>query len=258
MVRENLGDDMETIIKDEKFFVDFMQDAPEPTGEEDDEGVPETPKIYEPVKDWDEVIERLKGFLEQYNEMVRGNSMDLVFFPDAIKNLLKISRIIRNPGGNMILVGVGGSGKQSLCKLASFIAGYRTFQITLTRTYNISNFTEDLKNLFRTTGISGTGTTFLFTDQDIKEESFLESINNILAGGMISAMFSKEELSEIVAELIPVMKRECPKVQPTADNVVQRFLDRIKNNLHIVLCFSPVGEKFRSRALKFPGLISSP
>ena len=256
LVRENLGDDMEAIIKDEKFFVDFMQDAPEPTGEEDDEGVPETPKIYEPVKDWDEVIERLKGFLEQYNEMVRGNSMDLVFFPDAIKNLLKISRIIRNPGGNMILVGVGGSGKQSLCKLASFIAGYRTFQITLTRTYNISNFTEDLKNLFRTTGISGTGTTFLFTDQDIKEESFLESINNILAGGMISAMFSKEELSEIVAELIPVMKRECPKVQPTADNVVQWFLDRIKNNLHIVLCFSPVGEKFRSRALKFPGLIS--
>ena len=24
-----------------------------------------------------------------------------------------------------------------------------------------------------------------------------------------------------------------------------RFLDRIKTNLHIVLCFSPVGEKFR-------------
>ena len=121
LTRENLGDDMEVVTKDVKYFTDFMQDAPEPTGEEDDEGTPETPKIYEPVKNWDEVIERLQNFLEQYNEMVRGNSMDLVFFPDAIKNLIKISRIIRNPGGNMILVGVGGSGKQSLTKLNTYL-----------------------------------------------------------------------------------------------------------------------------------------
>ena len=163
IVQEELGEKLEKTARDVKYFVDFMQDAPEPTGEEEDEGNQETPKIYEAIGSWDDVIERLTGFLEQYNEILRGATMDLVFFPDAIIN----------PGGNMMLVGVGGSGKQSLTKLASFIAGYRTFQITLTRTYNATNFLDDLKALFRTTGTTGTGTTFLFTDQDIKEESFL-------------------------------------------------------------------------------------
>jgi len=69
-------------------------------------------------------------------------------------------------------------------------------------------------------------------------------------------LFARDEMDEILNELITVMKKEYPRRPPTVENLNAYFLSRTRQNLHVVLCFSPVGEKFRSRALKFPGLIS--
>lgn len=71
--------------------------------------------------------------MHEYNEKYRGPQ--LVLFEDALDHLTRIQRIVRMNRGHGLLVGVGGSGKQSLARLASFAAGCTVFEITLSRGY---------------------------------------------------------------------------------------------------------------------------
>jgi dynein heavy chain len=88
--------------------------------------------------------------------------MKLVLFLDACEHICRISRVLRQ--GNALLLGVGGSGRQSLAKMATFIAYYRLFQIEVIKTYNMRAWREDIKKVLMMAGVENKGVTFLFVD----------------------------------------------------------------------------------------------
>jgi dynein heavy chain len=59
-----------------------------------------------------------------------------VFFKETILHILKISRILFQPRGNAMLIGVGGSGKQSLSKISAYISSCCIFQLEMGKNYN--------------------------------------------------------------------------------------------------------------------------
>ena len=56
----------------------------------------------------------------------------------------------------------------------------------------------------------------------------------------MSGLFARDEIDEICNELIAPMKKEHPKRAHTNENLYEYFFQRVRTNLHLVLCFSPV------------------
>ncbi|KAK9865923.1 hypothetical protein WJX84_001850 [Apatococcus fuscideae] len=255
LCKQNFQGDLLKQVDEPLYFVDFLR---EPVVDADTGEVIEAhPSYYEAVPGGlPDIRSRVEKLQVKYNEETKGSKLSLVLFADALAHLMRISRVISMDRASALLVGVGGSGKQSLSRLAAYIAGAYTFQITITKTYNNTNLFEDIKALYRMAGVKGQRVAFIFSDAEVKDEGFLEYINQILMTGEVAGLFAKDELDSIVNDVRPAMKLQSPGTPDTYDNLYNFFLARVRDQLHVILCFSPVGEHFARRARQFPGLIN--
>jgi MoxR-like ATPase len=246
LIHDNFPNETKHALADPILFGDYRQINSEVDSEV---------RMYEDLGEYSTIKGIFNEVLANYNEE-QDKNLNLVLFQDALEHVTRIHRIIRMPRGNALLVGVGGSGKQSLAKLACYASGYRVYQISLQRVYGEDQFKEDLKQLYHVLGADkgGSPVVFLFTDAHVKHESFLEMINNMLTSGMVPALFTEEER----LPLIDSVREECRAkgIMINRESCWNFFVNKCVDNLHVVLSMSP-GETLRRRCRNFPGLVNN-
>ncbi|VDM33429.1 unnamed protein product [Hydatigera taeniaeformis] len=272
------GEGMNAVLNQKVSFCDFIRPDEESddskSGEISTESLIVSTKHYEPVFDIEALRQRLMKFLEMMNAENRGTPLKVVLFNHIIGHIVRACRALRSDRGNILMVGVGGSGKDTTIKLAAYVCGYRLFTINTRRyffcgsstselfvvclcsVYTVMNLLEDIKMIYRRAGMEGKGIVFQFNDANIKDEIFLDHINNILMGGMVETYFNREELDEAGNSIITTYRRENPRQSCEGRQLIDFFLSRARRHMHIALLFSPIGERFRARALAFPGLVA--
>uniref|UniRef100_A0A803V8E2 Dynein axonemal heavy chain 17 n=1 Tax=Ficedula albicollis TaxID=59894 RepID=A0A803V8E2_FICAL len=205
---------------------------------------------YRPVPSWEELNQILVEALDSYNEV--NAAMNLVLFEDAMCHVCRISRILEAPRGHALLVGVGGSGKQSLTRLAAFISNLETFQITLRKGYGLPDLKADLASLYLKAGLKGVGSVFLLSDAQLADEQFLVLVNDFLASGEIPDLFPDDEVENIISSVRNEVRAR--GLLDSRENCWSFFIERVRRRLKVVLCLSPVGPRLRLCSRRFPAL----
>uniref|UniRef100_A0A673A977 Dynein axonemal heavy chain 12 n=1 Tax=Sphaeramia orbicularis TaxID=375764 RepID=A0A673A977_9TELE len=216
---------------------------------EDDE------RLYAEVPSVESFSEVVSSCLEEYNQMHK-NRMNLVIFRYVLEHLSRISRVLKQPGGNALLVGVGGSGRQSITRLATSMAHMTIFQPEISKNYGMTEWRDDVKMLLKNAGVKGQKTVFLLTDSQIKDEAFLEDVDSVLNTGEVPNLFAVDEKQEIMEAVRPIAQAGNKHLELSPLTLFAFFVARCRENLHIVVAFSPIGDAFRNRLRQFPSLIN--
>ncbi|XP_062316503.1 dynein axonemal heavy chain 12 [Osmerus eperlanus] len=247
LVFEHLKQDKKTLCEENMcnlLFGDYMN----PDLEDDERLYAEVPSM----EMFGQVVELC---LDEYNQ-THKNRMNLVIFRYVLEHLSRISRVLKQPGGNALLVGVGGSGRQSITRLATSMAKMTLFQPEISKSYGMNEWRDDLKLLFKNAGVKGQKTVFLLTDAQIKEEAFLEDVDSVLNTGEVPNLFAVDEKQEIIEAVRPIAQAGNKSVEFSPLALFAFFVTRCRANLHIVVAFSPIGDAFRNRLRQFPSLIN--
>eukprot|EP00760_Papus_ankaliazontas_P032316 PhM_4_TR5746/c0_g1_i1/m.34437/K10408/DNAH; dynein heavy chain, axonemal len=204
------------------------------------------------VPNYAELRHVLQDALLTYND--KYPPMDLILFEQAEKVIAQISNALSMPGGHALVVGVGGSGKRSLSRLAAHFAGLDLFHVHITSSYSQQDFVTEMSELLMSVGLKEKAVAWILPDTDVVMECVLDFLHVFLSEGDVSRYMVPDDIVE-VEHVMEKRLRSLGHPDYTDRQLCWRmFLHRIHKYFHVVVCSSG-GATLRTWTREYPSLL---
>lgn len=177
-------------------FTDIMGEAPDVTDRE-----------YVEQKDLNLIRKKVELELEEYN-LTKKDSMNISIFDFAVIQVLKICRILRLDKSHGVLIGLGGSGRQTLVKLSSYIMGQQTVSVEVHKNYNADKWRTDIKKILADASLTNKCSNLVITETQSNNLYLMQDIDSMLNLGEIPNLYDTEEFIKFLDKLKEKAKKE--------------------------------------------------
>ncbi|XP_077659064.1 dynein axonemal heavy chain 14 [Urocitellus parryii] len=234
----------ENLMNDPTVFVDFL-----------DINKTLKKKIYQNTNDYDKLASILKEFQMKLGSTSLEIPHPMVFFKEAIEHVIRATRVLRQPGSHMLLIGTDGCGKQTCATLACYVAEHKLYRVPVSRNYAYTEFKEVLKKVFLQTGLEGNATVLMVSNLSLEHKLLLEDLSYTVSSGKIPNLFENEELDSIAMRIRSLAEQS--GYVDDRQSLLAFFQKRIYKYLHIFIIMNPAGPNLRQNCRAYPSMISS-
>jgi len=145
--------------------------------------------------------------LEEYNA-TKKDTMAISIFDFAVLQILKICRILKLDKSHGLLLGLGGSGRQTLTKLSSYMMGQQLVTLEVSKGYNQEKWRTDIKKILSDASTTNKCSTLVITEAQSNNVYLMQDIDSMLNLGEIPNLYEHEEFVKFLDKLKEKAKRE--------------------------------------------------